>query len=68
MSEMFASDDCPECTARNYYCCGDPSDIAGIDVEALTCWNCKHEWVLEHSLGITSLELAFTEEGMKNIE
>lgn len=67
MSEMFASDDCPECTARNYFCCGDPSDVSGIDVEALRCWNCKHEWLMEYWDEATTLKLAYTEDGMKSI-
>ncbi len=38
---------CPKCKAANWVCDGDPSDVTGVDIEAIKCWKCNHSWWLD---------------------
>lgn len=38
---------CPHCNKTNYYSNGDETDLTIEDAEALQCWNCDFEWILE---------------------
>jgi transcription elongation factor Elf1 len=37
---MWYESNCPECGKQNWVCDGDPSDLSGMDIEGLKCWNC----------------------------
>ena len=69
MGDTYYSEYCPECGKKNFWYAGDPSDIAGIDTEALICWKCGYKWLLPESeeSGIL-LEDAYVEKGEKKIK
>ena len=38
---------CPECKVVNWVCDGDPSDLTGVDIDAIKCWKCSQSWWLD---------------------
>lgn len=38
---------CPKCEKPNWVCDGDPTDLTGVDIEAIKCWKCSHSWWLD---------------------
>ena len=40
MASVWYEFGCPDCDKTNWVCDGDPSDMSGVDIEAIKCWNC----------------------------
>lgn len=49
---------CPRCKEINQFSNGDETDLTKPYIEAIRCWNCKHEWLLEGAEDWTNLEEA----------
>ena len=40
MASLWIESSCPDCDKTNWNCDGDPTDMSGMDIEAIKCWNC----------------------------
>lgn len=63
MNESAFCEACPSCQSRNWISQGDMNDCTGVDTEAIRCWKCKHEWLVEGADEFTTLEDAMIDDG-----
>lgn len=66
MGDSAHSEDCPSCKTRNWVLLGDLTDLTGTDTEAIRCWKCKHEWLVEGAEEWTTLEDAMMDDGRES--
>ena len=62
MSVQLIDEPCPECGVTCWANNGDTNDLTAPDVDAMRCWKCGHEWLLEGAEDWTTLEDAEPED------
>lgn len=72
MGIQLLDEECPQCGEMNWVYNGDTADLTGVDVEAIRCWACRHEFLIDDSdpilqkvLGVKSPGDAYIADGKR---